>query len=106
MASGHMSAEEIKKHVRTYWVVFGSLLCLTAITVAISYVHLPFTWAVILALAVASTKASLVALYFMHLISEKTVIYFTLALTAFFFIFLIVIPWMIPWETVRGWFVS
>jgi cytochrome c oxidase subunit 4 len=106
MASGHMSAEEVKKHVKTYWLVFGSLLVLTAVTVAVSYIHLPFIWAVILALVVASTKATLVALYFMHLISEKTVIYFTLAMTAFFFIFLIIIPWMIPWETVRSWIVS
>lgn len=106
MASEHMTIEEVKKHVKTYWVVFGSLLVLTAVTVAISYIHLPFTYAVILALVVASTKASLVALYFMHLISEKTAIYLTLVLTAVLFVFLIVIPWMFPSEAMRGWFVS
>ncbi|NBW99693.1 hypothetical protein EBR03_08990 [bacterium] len=106
MASEHMTLEEVKKHTRTYWVIFGALLVLTAVTVAISYVHLPFFWAVVLALVVASTKASLVALYFMHLISEKTAIYLTLGLTAVLFVFLIVIPWMIPWAEVRGWFVS
>ena len=98
MASGHMSVEEVKKHTRIYWVIFSSLLLLTGVTVGISYIHLPFTYAVILALVVASTKASLVALYFMHLISEKAVIYFTLALTAFFFVFFIIIPWFIPWD--------
>lgn len=106
MASEHMTIEEVKKHVKTYWVVFGSLLVLTAVTVAISYIHLPMTYAVILALVVASTKASLVGLYFMHLISEKTAIYLTLVLTAVLFVFLLVIPWMFPSEAMRGWFVS
>jgi cytochrome c oxidase subunit 4 len=106
MASEHMTAEELKKHLKTYWVVFGSLLVLTAVTVGISYIHLPITYAIILALVVASTKASLVALYFMHLISEKTAIYLTLALTAVLFAVLIVIPWMLPSEAMRAWFVS
>jgi len=97
MASEHMTIEEVKKHTRVYWVVFASLLLLTVVTVGISYIHLPFTYAVILALVVASTKASLVALYFMHLISEKAVIYFTLALTGIFFVFLMFIPVMFPW---------
>lgn len=98
MASEHMTAEEVKKHIRVYWIVFASLLLLTGVTVGISYIHIQsFTFAVILALVVASTKASLVALYFMHLISEKAVIYFTLALTGIFFVFLMAVPWMFPW---------
>ena len=106
MASEHMSVEEVKKHTKVYWMIFGSLLVLTAVTVGISYIHLPFTFAVILALVVASTKASLVALYFMHLISEKTAIYLTLVLTAVLFAILIVVPWMLPYETMRSWLVS
>ena len=106
MASEHMSVEEVKKHIKVYWMIFGSLLVLTAVTVGISYIHLSFTFAVILALVVASTKASLVALYFMHLISEKTAIYLTLALTAILFVILIVVPWMIPMGAMRSWLVS
>ena len=79
-----MSVEEVKRHVKGYYIVLGALLCLTAVTVAISYLHLPFTLAVIAALFVAATKASLVALYFMHLISEKTVIYSVVGVTGFF----------------------
>jgi len=106
MASEHMTVEEVKKHTRVYWVIFGCLLVLTAVTVGISYIHLPFTFAVILALVVASTKASLVGLYFMHLISEKTAIYLTLLLTAVLFVFLIAIPWMPSFEFMRSWIVS
>jgi len=106
MASEHMSVEEVKKHIRVYWVIFGCLLFLTGVTVGISYIHLPFTFAVILALVVASTKASLVALYFMHLISEKKAIYLTLILTAVLFVALILIPWMAPYDSMGDWFVS
>ena len=83
---GHaMSEQDLKKHVRGYYVVFGALLALTVITVAISYLHLPTAGAIALALVVATVKASLVCLYFMHLISEKQVIYWILWLTALMF---------------------
>jgi caa(3)-type oxidase subunit IV len=44
------------------------------------------------ALLVAIIKGSLVACYFMHLISEKKLIYAVLAVTAFFFVALMVLP--------------
>ena len=43
-------------------------------------------------LIVATIKGSLVACYFMHLISEKKLIYAVLALTAFFFVALLALP--------------
>jgi hypothetical protein len=48
--------------------------------------------AVALALLVATVKGSLVACYFMHLISEKKLIYAVLVLTAVFFIVLLALP--------------
>ena len=80
----HTSHEEIKKHVKIYVAVFAVLAVLTVVTVAISYLHLPIRQAVVLALAIAGIKASLVALFFMHLISEKKVIFSILILTAIF----------------------
>jgi cytochrome c oxidase subunit 4 len=50
--------------------VFGALMVLTAITVAVSYVDLGEV-NLIVALAVATLKATLVALYFMHLRYDK-----------------------------------
>jgi len=85
--SGH-SPEEIKKHVKTYIMVFGALIFLTIVTVGISYIHLPVEQAVLLALTVATIKASLVSLFFMHLSNEKKIIYGTLGLTGIFFVFL------------------
>ena len=83
---------DIKKHVRTYVTVFITLLALTMITVAISTLHLNVAAAITVALVIASIKGSLVASYFMHLISEKKVIYATLILTAVFFIALMWLP--------------
>ena len=92
MGHGAMTAEEVKKHVKGYWIVFGVLLCLTAITVAVSKFHLPVFQAVVLAMIVATVKGTLVSLYFMHLISEKTIIYSCLALTAVLLVFLMLVP--------------
>ena len=89
-ASNH--AVDIDKHVRIYITVFVVLMVLTIVTVAVSRYHLPVPVAVSVALLVATIKGSLVACYFMHLISEKKLIYAVLALTAFFFIVLLALP--------------
>ena len=90
MTSDH--AVDIDRHVRVYITVFVALMALTFVTVAVSYLQLPLPMAVTVALLVATVKGSLVACYFMHLISEKKLIYAVLALTAFFFIALMALP--------------
>ena len=85
-------AADIDKHVRIYITVFVALMVLTIVTVAISYLHLPLAAAVTAALFVATVKGSLVAGYFMHLISEKKLIYAVLLVTAFFFVALLALP--------------
>jgi cytochrome c oxidase subunit 4 len=63
---------------KTYLIVWASLLALTAVTVAVSYLDLGL-WNAAAALAIASVKAGLVALYFMHLRHEiKLVLGFAL----------------------------
>lgn len=85
-------AAEIDRHVRVYLTVFASLMVLTLVTVGISRFHFPVPIAVTVALLVATVKGGLVACYFMHLISEKKVIYGVLVLTALFFIALLLLP--------------
>jgi cytochrome c oxidase subunit 4 len=85
-------AVDIDRHVRIYITVFVALMVLTIITVAVSRVHLPLPIAVTVALAVATIKGTLVACYFMHLISEKKLIYAVLVLTAAFFVVLLALP--------------
>lgn len=83
---------DIQKHVKIYKAVFIALMVLTVVTVAVSYLHLPIFWAVEVALAVASFKGALVAGFFMHLFQEKPVVLWTLLLTVFFFLVLLLIP--------------
>ena len=83
---------DIDKHVRVYIIVFVALMVLTIVTVAIARVHLPVPIAVSLALLVATIKGSLVACYFMHLVSEKKLILAVLVLTAAFFVALLALP--------------
>ena len=89
--SGH-SVEEIKKETRTYILVFVALSALTVITVAVSYLDLNIGAAVLVALLIAGVKGSLVAGFFMHLMSERKLIYYVLLLTLAFFIALIFLP--------------
>jgi cytochrome c oxidase subunit 4 len=89
--AGHGEAE-IRKYVKTCVAVFASLMVLTVVTVAISYVHLDTPSAIAVALIVATVKASLVALFFMHLISERHAIYYLLCLTGLFFLLVMYLP--------------
>jgi cytochrome c oxidase subunit 4 len=79
--------EDFQHHIRRYLYVFYALLFGTVVTVLASYIpfggHRALNIAV--ALVIATGKAFLVCGYFMHLISERKMIYGILAFTAFFF---------------------
>lgn len=78
--------DDISKHIRGYIIIGGTLILGTILTVLASYIDLGHHWNIVLALVIASVKGSLVALFFMHLISEKQMIYTVLAFTTFFFL--------------------
>ena len=85
------SVEEIKKHVRIYMAVFGALAILTVVTVGVGYLDLPIVPALVVGLFIALIKGGLVAAYFMHLLEEKKVILYSLALTVVFFFCMVAI---------------
>ncbi|MBI3096936.1 MAG: cytochrome C oxidase subunit IV family protein [Planctomycetes bacterium] len=86
-------AEEVRAHLKIYLAVFFALGVLTAITVGIAYLDLPSkNLAIAAAMVIALVKGSLVALYFMHLIKEARVIYWSLALCVVFFAALMALP--------------
>ena len=87
-----VDAAAIDRQVRNYMIVFGTLLVLTVITVGVSYMHLEVHEAVMVALLIACFKASLVLLFFMHLISERQLIFVILAFTVAFFLVLLFLP--------------
>ena len=83
---------DIDRQVRGYILVFVTLMALTAVTVTISRLHLPVATAVTIALLVASVKGGLVASYFMHLVSERKLIYWVLGVTVAFFFAVLLLP--------------
>jgi cytochrome c oxidase subunit 4 len=83
---------DVDRHVKAALFVFGALLVLTLATVGAYLLHLPMKAAITLALLIATVKGSLVACWFMHLISERKIIYWMLALAAVFFIPLLLFP--------------
>ena len=92
--SAHPDAHpDLEHHVRAAFIVFGCLILLTGMTVAASYLHLPHTMAITLALVIATVKGGLVVSWFMHLISERKLIYGVLSLTTFFFFVLMLMPY-------------
>jgi cytochrome c oxidase subunit 4 len=81
------SHDNVAHHVRRYLYVFVALIIGTIFTVWASYIHFPSREInIAVALVIASCKAFLVAGFFMHLVSEKKMIYGVLGFTAFFFV--------------------
>ena len=89
----HHSPEEIRHEMKVYLTVFFALGILTVVTVAVRFVfHLSIQYTILVAMIIALIKGSLVAGFFMHLISEKKLIYAVLGLTVAFFIALLFLP--------------
>jgi len=59
-------------------------MALTVVTVAVSYLDVSFLTGVAIAIFIATIKGSLVACYFMHLISEKKIVFTVLIMTVLF----------------------
>lgn len=83
---------DIRKYAGLYLKVFGALMILTAVTVTAASFDLAVPLAVLVALVIATLKGSLVASFFMHLVSERPLIFAALVLTAVLFTALIALP--------------
>ena len=83
-------------HIANYRKVFIYLLIGTAFTVGASYLELnvqnSIAGATFIGLTIAVIKGFLVAANFMHLNSERKIIYWILLLTVFFLALLLFIP--------------
>lgn len=83
--------EDIQEHIRIYMLVFAALAVLTVVTVVVGYLELPIVPALILGLLIATVKGGLVAAYFMHLVSERKVIYIVLGFTVVFLLAMLIL---------------
>ena len=102
------SPEAIKKAMRLYLFIGGVLFAGTVITVAVATVpwldfgkHGFDTMDLVIGLLIATVKASLVALIFMHLNHEKRLIYwlFSFGLVAAFF--MVALIGLAKWDPIR-----
>lgn len=89
---GH-DGHDFASHTRQYKIIFWLLILGTFLTVLVAQFDLDAMAGmhghnyinIVVGLMIACTKASLVMLFFMHLISEKQLIYLVLGFTFFFF---------------------
>jgi cytochrome c oxidase subunit 4 len=94
------TVEEMRHHIRRYLIVGVALAIGTALTVWASLINFGSREInIVVALIIATAKGGLVAGFFMHLISEKKMIYAVLAFTAFFFTGLFVLT---LWSMAHG----
>jgi cytochrome c oxidase subunit 4 len=95
--AGHISPK------RTYYAIFGALMLLTAITVAVAFVNLgALNFPV--AIAIAITKATLVVLFFMHVKYSSRLTKMVIGMALFFLLTMFGLT-MTDYLT-RGWFTS
>jgi cytochrome c oxidase subunit 4 len=85
---------------KTYGIIFITLLTFTGITVAAAFVNLGILNPIV-ALAIASTKAVIVILFFMHVFYQSKLIKMTVA--AGFFTFLVLITMTLSDYISRAW---
>ena len=72
--------------IRGYSIVLAALIVLTIITVWISFLPLSAGWHLALGLSIGVIKASLVAVFFMHLLRSPKLIWAIVAVALFWLI--------------------
>ena len=98
-----MSTEEHRQHVipaSIYVGIWAILMFLTGLTVFVSFIEL-HDWNIVLALVIATIKATLVVLFFMHLYYSSKLTKVTV-IAAVFFLFLLLALSMTDYLT-RAW---
>ncbi|MFB3916874.1 MAG: cytochrome C oxidase subunit IV family protein [Terriglobales bacterium] len=85
---------------KTYILVWAALMVLTALTGAVSFIDL-HQWSSPVAMAIASLKAILVALFFMHLRYEKQKVIWVWAIAGVFWLSILFVLSMADYLT-RG----
>src|SRR5215211_5202699 len=86
---------------KTYFVIFGSLMILTILTVIVARIDLGHGWNDIVALTIAVIKALLVVLYFMHVRYSSRLTWVFVA-AGFFWLAILIVLTLSDYLT-RGW---
>ncbi len=76
--------------MKSYVLTFAALLALTGLTFGLSFAPLG-SWGVPVAITIAATKAILIALFFMHLLDQRTPAHIATSVAVLLVILLIVL---------------
>ena len=89
--SSHAEAQDIAREERRYLMVFFWLFVLTVLEIAVTYLHAALGRFVVgcMLVLLAATKASMVGLYYMHLVHEKKTLTYIALTPAILCVFLI-----------------
>ncbi|HZU35058.1 MAG TPA: cytochrome C oxidase subunit IV family protein [Gemmataceae bacterium] len=80
-----MTSHAHSTSIRPYVIVWAILICMTILTAAVSFFELGTTvWHLIIALVIATFKASLVILFFMHAASSSRLTWIVIVCAVFF----------------------
>lgn len=83
--------------IKTYLAIFAALLVLTTLTVWVAFQHLGDPWNDIVAMAIATTKATLVVLFFMHVKWSSPMVKLSVISAVVFLALLLGITWTDYW---------
>ncbi len=76
---------------RTYVIVCGLLILLTVLTVGVSFAHVAAEWHIVIGLLIAVCKASLVVLFFMHVLISPRLTWIVIIVACFWLGLLLVL---------------
>ncbi len=76
---------------RTYYVVATILVLLAILTVGLSFIHVPYVSHLVVGLIIATCKATLVVLFFMHALISSRLTWIVIAVVTFWVGILVVL---------------
>jgi cytochrome c oxidase subunit 4 len=76
---------------RTYLIVCVLLILLTFLTVGVSFMPIAGRWHIVIGLTIALTKATLVVLFFMHVLLSPRLTWCVIVVTCFWLLLLLVL---------------
>src|SRR5216683_2360618 len=88
--------------VRVYVAIFLALMLGTTLTVVAAFHDFPWRFNTVIALTIASVKATLVVLYFMHVRYSSRLVWVIVASALFWLAILFALTFSDYWT--RGWF--
>jgi cytochrome c oxidase subunit 4 len=83
--------------VPTYVTVCAVLIALTVLTLSVSFFHVPGAWHIVIGLLIGACKATLVVLFFMHVLVSPKLTWAVIVVSGFWLGLLLVLTFTDYW---------